>query len=128
MGDILFSPRDGRMGGIVLEMMGGLGGLVGQRKAIPGSAIEAVGPDAIVVSNSDDVVENADRLSRGGLVSSKCIEGYDVITDQGLTPDRGYYLRARPCSRSLRICLATSSTRIATSYLGSSGNSSSPPW
>lgn len=99
VGDILFSPRDGHIGAVMLETAGGLGALVGQHKAIPGDAIEAVGPDAVMVRDRSSVLDSADRLERQGLVSAGEIKGYEVITDQGkrlgavkdleFDPDRG---------------------------------------
>jgi len=81
--DILFAPADGRIGGVLIETAGGFAGLGGKRRAVAGSDVLAIGPDAIVIRDRASIIEDESRLNRRGLVSAKDLKGRSVITDQG---------------------------------------------
>jgi len=83
--DLLFSPEDGRIGGVLISPEGvgaRLGGLFGQRSAVRGDSIEAIGLDAIVITERIALVD-ADRLDRRGLVSASELKDRPVYTDAG---------------------------------------------
>lgn len=82
--DILFSPHDGRIGAVLVESMGGLGGLVRQRSAVPGDAVLAVGPDAVIIRDRASVIEDVGHVDRAGLVSALEVKGRSVVTDEGV--------------------------------------------
>ncbi len=81
--DILFSPRDGNVAVILLETMGGLGGLVRQRRAVPADALLAVGPDAVIIRDRAAVLAEAESPGHAGTVSALDLKGRAVVTDAG---------------------------------------------